>query len=69
MKPMTQGAFLLALGLAERAGALGGGKDELTQDAIRKAAERLAGSGEGRMGELFKVLCLTGRPLALPPFA
>jgi SAM-dependent MidA family methyltransferase len=69
MKPITQGAFLLALGLAERAGALGGGKDELTQDAIRKAAERLAGSGEGRMGELFKVLCLTGRPLALPPFA
>ena len=66
---MTQGEFLLALGLAERAGALGRGKDTATQDAIRAAAERLAGSGEGGMGELFKVLCLTGAPMPLPPFA
>lgn len=66
---MTQGGFLLALGLAERAGALGNGKDAATQDAIRAAAERLAGAGEKGMGELFKVLCLTGDSLALPPFS
>jgi len=66
---LTQGAFLLALGLVERAGALGRGKDGTTQDAIRTAAERLAGTGENGMGELFKVLCLTGKPLALPPFS
>lgn len=66
---MTQGDFLLALGLAERAGSLGRGKDAATQDAIRVAAERLAGAGEKGMGELFKVLCLTGKPMALPPFS
>ena len=65
---MTQGDFLLSLGLAERAGALGHGKDEKTQAGIRAAAERLAGTGKGEMGGLFKVLCLTGAPLALPPF-
>jgi len=66
---MTQGDFLLALGLAERAGALGRGKDLSEQEAIRAAAERLAGTGKDAMGDLFKVLCLTGKPLALPPFA
>jgi len=66
---MSQGAFLLSLGLAQRAGALGHGKDAAAQDAIRAAAERLAGTGENAMGELFKVLCLTGKPLALPPFS
>ncbi|MCI5074349.1 class I SAM-dependent methyltransferase [Oricola sp.] len=65
----TQGAFLLALGLAERAGALGHAKDEKTQAEIRAAAERLAGTRDGEMGDLFKVLCLTGAPMALPPFA
>jgi SAM-dependent MidA family methyltransferase len=65
---MTQGDFLLSLGLAERAGALGHGKDEKTQAEIRAAAERLAGTGKAQMGGLFKVLCLTGAPLALPPF-
>ncbi|MCB1383673.1 MAG: class I SAM-dependent methyltransferase [Notoacmeibacter sp.] len=52
----TQGAFLLGLGLLERAGALGAGKDAATQEAIRSQAERLAGAGG--MGELFKVLAL-----------
>lgn len=66
---MTQGDFLLALGLAQRAGALGHGKDEKTQAGIRAAAERLAGTGKAEMGGLFKVLCLTGAPLSLPPFA
>ncbi|MAS04539.1 MAG: hypothetical protein CL534_07560 [Ahrensia sp.] len=69
LPPMTQGDFLLSLGLAQRAGALGHGKDEKTQAEIRAAAERLAGTGKAEMGGLFKVLCLTGAPLALPPFA
>ncbi|MCX5517154.1 class I SAM-dependent methyltransferase [Kaistia defluvii] len=62
----TQGDFLLALGLLERAGRLGAGKDGPTQDAIRAAVERLA--GPDAMGSLFKVLCVTGGDLAAPPF-
>lgn len=65
---VTQGDFLLALGLLERAGALGHGKDEATQAGIEAAARRLAGSDDGEMGSLFKVLCLTGTEIALPPF-
>ena len=62
----TQGDFLLALGLLERAGRLGAGKDAAAQDAIRAAVERLA--GPTAMGTLFKVLCVTGGDLAAPPF-
>jgi NADH dehydrogenase [ubiquinone] 1 alpha subcomplex assembly factor 7 len=62
----TQGDFLLALGLLERAGRLGAGKDATTQDAIRAAVERLA--GPNAMGTLFKVLCVTGGALTVPPF-
>lgn len=66
---MTQGEFLLALGLIERAGALGHGKDEATQESIRDAVERLAAPGKTQMGTLFKVMCMTGRRRVLPPFA
>ena len=62
----TQGDFLLSLGLLERAGRLGAGKDATAQDAIRAAVERLA--GPGAMGTLFKVLCVTGGDLVAPPF-
>ncbi|MBN9026941.1 MAG: class I SAM-dependent methyltransferase [Rhizobiales bacterium] len=62
----TQGDFLLALGLVERAGRLGAGKDAAAQDAIRAAVERLA--GPAAMGTLFKVLCVTGGDLLAPPF-
>ena len=62
----TQGDFLLALGLLERAGRLGAGKDAAAQDAIRAAVERLA--GPTAMGTLFKVLCVTGGDLVAPPF-
>ncbi len=55
----TQGDFLLALGLLQRAGRLGAGKDGATQERIRSEVERLAGPEQ--MGELFKVLAL-GRP-------
>ncbi|HET7412223.1 MAG TPA: class I SAM-dependent methyltransferase, partial [Pararhizobium sp.] len=64
----TQGDFLLGLGLLERAGALGAGKDAATQDSIRAAVERLASPGTGRMGELFKVLAIASEPVNLPPF-
>ena len=63
-----QGDFLLALGLAERAAALGRDKDAETQENIRADAERLAGSGEGKMGELFKVLVVSSPKVALVPF-
>jgi SAM-dependent MidA family methyltransferase len=54
-----QGDFLLGLGLVERAGRLGTGKSAAEQDAIRAAVERIAGTGPGNMGELFKVLVVT----------
>jgi NADH dehydrogenase [ubiquinone] 1 alpha subcomplex assembly factor 7 len=62
----TQGDFLIALGLLDRAGRLGAGKDLATQEAIRAAVERLA--GPDAMGTLFKVLCVTGGDLVVPPF-
>ena len=67
-KPLTQGAFLLGLGLLERAGALGAGKSGDVQDAIRQAVERLAGTGENQMGSLFKALCVSAKEVPIPPF-
>jgi len=67
-KPMSQGDFLVGLGIVERAGALGTGRDSLTQAAIRDAVNRLAGEGEGRMGALFKVLAISGSPVRIAPF-
>lgn len=63
-----QGDFLTALGIRERAEALGRGKDPLVQEGIRQDAERLAGAGEGKMGELFKVLAVSHPAVALVPF-
>ena len=65
---MTQGDFLLGLGLLERAGGLGAGKDHSTQEEIRDAVERLAAPGKGNMGEMFKVLAVAGRPTRIQPF-
>ena len=65
---LPQGDFLLGLGLAERAGTLGRGKDEITQRSISQAVTRLAGSGEGRMGELFKVIAVSSPAVELAPF-
>lgn len=62
----TQGDFLLGAGIIERAGALGAGKDSKVQQEIRTAVERLCGTGNGQMGDLFKVLCLTGHDLTAP---
>jgi SAM-dependent MidA family methyltransferase len=63
-----QGDFLIGLGLMERAGALGRDQDVITQQGIRMAVERLAGEGEGRMGELFKVLAVSDKMIDLMPF-
>jgi len=65
---MYQGDFLVGLGIEDRATSLGRGKDEQTQADIVKAVERLAGAGEGRMGELFKVLAISSPAVNLPPF-
>lgn len=65
---MRQGDFLLGLGIADRAGVLGRGKDAATQLMLTEAVTRLAGSGEGRMGELFKVLAVSTPALSLAPF-
>ncbi|TYC55879.1 class I SAM-dependent methyltransferase [Rhodobacterales bacterium] len=64
--PLTQGDFLLRLGLLERAGALGAGKSAREQDAIRDVVERLAAPEQ--MGGLFKVLAITGPRDRIAPF-
>ncbi|MCV0427880.1 MAG: class I SAM-dependent methyltransferase [Roseibium sp.] len=66
LPPLTQGEFLLRSGLLERAGVLGAGKTPQEQDAIRDAVERLAAPGQ--MGDLFKVLAITGKKCAFSPF-
>ncbi len=65
---MPQGDFLLALGIAERAGALGSGKSKEEQAEIRSAVERLVGNRTGEMGELFKVLAVSSSEIRLQPF-
>ena len=65
---VTQGQFLLALGLAERAGALGATRDEAGRAEIASQAHRLAGTGPGEMGDLFKVVAAGSAALPLPPF-
>ncbi len=66
LPPLEQGEFLLRLGLLERAGSLGTGKDTSTQEAIRDAVERLAAPDQ--MGQLFKVMAITSTNSTLPPF-
>lgn len=65
---MHQSDFLVGLGLLQRAGMLGQDKDHETQQEIRNAVERLVGEGPGNMGELFKVLAISGQALKLAPF-
>lgn len=68
---MTQGDFLLAMGIAERAGMLGAGRPAAERERIRIAAERLV--LPDKMGELFKVIGFCAKHNAsamngLPPF-
>ncbi|WP_460448937.1 class I SAM-dependent methyltransferase [Alsobacter sp. SYSU BS001988] len=66
--PVTQGAFLRGLGLAERAAALKRGAAPPVAAAVDTAAARLADGGDG-MGELFKVLAFGSAGMgALPGF-
>lgn len=65
--PISQGEFLLSLGLLERAGRLGAASDAATRESLRAATERLA--GHAGMGALFKVLAVTRPDLLPPPFA
>ena len=60
--PVDQGTFLVNLGLVERAGILGSGRDERVQGELRAAVERLA--GERQMGRLFKAFAF-GAPASL----
>ncbi|MHB2167061.1 class I SAM-dependent methyltransferase [Alsobacter sp. R-9] len=67
--PVTQGAFLDALGLAARAERLARGAAPERAAAVHAARERLAGGGPGGMGALFKVMALgDGRIAALAGF-
>lgn len=63
---MTQGEFLLGMGLLERAGRLGQAADEAAREKIAADVERLAGPDQ--MGELFKVLAVLPPGSAVPPF-
>ena len=63
---LTQGQFLSRLGLKQRAERLAAAGDRGLAERLRGEVERLAGAGE--MGELFKVLAIGPRGLALPGF-
>lgn len=63
----TQGGFLLAMGLLERAGGLGTAADAATREKISAAVERLA--GPQAMGELFKVLAVLPQGVEASGFA
>ncbi|TCU17197.1 class I SAM-dependent methyltransferase [Rhizobium sullae] len=65
---LHQGDFLIGLGILERAAALGRDREPRTQQIIQSAVDRLAGSGEGRMGELFKVMAVSYPVVDLMPF-
>ncbi|MEM9331127.1 MAG: SAM-dependent methyltransferase [Pseudomonadota bacterium] len=61
---LTQGEFLLGLGLAERAGALGQDKSEEVQSRLRSEAERLVMPEQ--MGNLFKAFAISTFPELVP---
>ncbi len=63
---MTQGDFLLRMGLLERAGQLGANADEKTRRQIEADVERLA--GPDAMGKLFKTMAIFPPGCAIPPF-
>jgi len=62
----TQGEFLLAMGLLERAGSLGAKAGEARREEIRSEVERLAAPDQ--MGDLFKVLAISRGLVELAPF-
>lgn len=62
---LTQGAFLVALGIAQRAEALVARQPDRA-DQIARQLDRLV--GEAQMGDLFKVACLCAPDLSPPLF-
>lgn len=62
---MTQGEFLIGMGLLERAGALGANCDAATRERLQGEVERLA--APDAMGTLFKVLTIAPKGIAVPP--
>jgi len=64
---MTQGEFLLDMGLIERAGRLGSGRGRELQERLSSEVERLAGPEQ--MGTLFKAMLVGPQGLNLPPAA
>ena len=63
---MSQGEFLIRMGLVERAKILGRGKEAKIRDEIAKAMERLA--SPKAMGQLFKVMAVSAPGQRLPIF-
>jgi NADH dehydrogenase [ubiquinone] 1 alpha subcomplex assembly factor 7 len=64
---ITQRAFLLAMGLEQRAAILSSKADQKTQEVLARSVARLV--GEQEMGHLFKVMVGTSPGLATPyPF-
>jgi SAM-dependent MidA family methyltransferase len=63
--PITQGRFLLAMGLVERLEVLKARGDQRQRIVLNRAAQRLA-SGAA-MGELFKVIAAAHPALGVPP--
>ncbi len=64
---ITQRAFLLAMGLEQRAAILSAKADAKTREILARVVSRLA--GEAEMGNLFKVMVATSPGMATPyPF-
>lgn len=65
--PVPQGAFLRSLGIEARAASLKARANPMQAADIDSAVQRLAGTGPGKMGNLFKVLCLADPHVPAPP--
>jgi SAM-dependent MidA family methyltransferase len=66
--PLTQGAFLARLGAVERTEQLSAkARDEATRADLVARCARLMQGGDAGLGELFKVLALTGPGQQVPP--
>ncbi|MHA1189865.1 MAG: class I SAM-dependent methyltransferase, partial [Alphaproteobacteria bacterium] len=65
--PISQGKFLNALGLNERAAVLKKGKDDAVAAHIDAAAGRLAGTAPDQMGTLFKAMAIVPADTPPPP--
>jgi NADH dehydrogenase [ubiquinone] 1 alpha subcomplex assembly factor 7 len=65
--PVTQGAFLRALGIAARAAVLKARATAAQGADIDRALARVTEAGRAGMGELFKAICIAAPGLPPPP--